>query len=335
MGHPDKIDPKANPSKKAGSMAVGQPVYNYHSGKLIGTVKGHGAGEGVTVETPGGDLKHYKATTTWKYLGGSAGAANAPATSSAPETPQDVLGDSAPPAPVPYFAGLPEWNNMGAAGGTQGAQWFTDPASGQKYVVKAYGGDQSRVATEALAGAIYKALGVDVPDTGVGTMLDGSRVFVSKALPGNPKPKVLKGQPKSQQLGQGFMADALLANHDVVGLEDDNILWDANGKPWRVDVGGTFFYRAMGGPKDFGPEPNEIKSMLDPKRQAGRTMIVTPEMLKEQAANIGNTLTPAQIHALVESAGFPTQAEADRVEKALIARVAHMKMYAEGTWKPE
>ncbi|KAJ5069625.1 hypothetical protein M0811_02195 [Anaeramoeba ignava] len=65
-----------------------------------------------------------------------------------------------------------------------------------------------------------------------------------------------------------FVLDCLLANWDVAGLQDENIMIEnSTEKPFRIDFGGALSYRAMGEKKkveewtgDFVPE---IFTMLD------------------------------------------------------------------------
>jgi hypothetical protein len=54
-----------------------------------------------------------------------------------------------------------------------------------------------------------------------------------------------------EQLRDGFVTDVLLGNWDVVGLDEDNILVDAEGNAWRIDNGGSLRYRAQGRKKDL------------------------------------------------------------------------------------
>jgi hypothetical protein len=141
--------------------------------------------------------------------------------------------------------------------------------------------------------------------------------------------KTERWREPSADLGAGFMADALLANWDVVGLEQDNVLWH-EGRPTRVDQGGTLEYRAMGGTKKFGPVPSEVWTMARPGGQALGTMALTPEGKRDQARKIAETLTPEAIDELVDAAPFKDAAMRGRVRENLKARVAWMGRYAAG-----
>jgi SPP1 gp7 family putative phage head morphogenesis protein len=432
--HADSI-PTTSKSKKASSFQVGDAAYNYHTGKLIGTVSSKPGDGTITLKKPDGSEKTYKTSTTWKYpADAAAGSAPTPAAAPASDIPEpsgdyvslakipagthifvsgnhlgtvvsatpgtaskkatitvtspsgkthtfdgpswpsvqvpagtDLSGGdgptnpaaltgapaaAAPEAPQAAQAPIVNWDAQNitftpqkAAGGTQGAQW-AQGSDGGKYVVKTYAGDppakaKNRVATEVLANAVYKLMGVPVPDGGKATV-NGKPAYVSRALPSDAESQKFGSTWKTVHadaataLGQGFMTDALLANHDVVGLDDDNILW-AGGKGYRVDVGGTLFFRAQGGVKQgYDGTPSEVWSMLQKKGgQADRSMIVTDVMKKAQAAAIAGALTPAIIEALVDAAGFADPEYAALVKKTLNARVSWMGKYAAGQVKED
>lgn len=209
------------------------------------------------------------------------------------------------------------------AGGTQGAR-FAEGKDGDKYVVKTYQGNQDRVATELLGNAIYRKLGIAVPEATV-AMFDKKPAVASRVVEG--KTDQWKGE--NAALGEGFMADALLANWDVVGLTQDNVLWD-DGEPIRVDQGGTLEFRAQGSSKPFGPVPSEVWTMSGPKGQAYGRMLLTPEVKHEGAAQIAAVLTPEAIDELVNVAPFKDMAMKERVRENLKARVDWMRRYSTG-----
>jgi hypothetical protein len=140
---------------------------------------------------------------------------------------------------------------------------------------------------------------------------------------------VRTGFPPSEKLGQHYMADALLANWDFVGMTGDNILWDENGDPIRIDQGGTLEYRAQGQSKPFGPVPTEVWTMLS-KGQGKRGVVVSEEQMKAQAGQIAKRLTPARIDSLVDEAPFADEQMRDRVRENLKARVGWMRDFAAG-----
>lgn len=214
------------------------------------------------------------------------------------------------------------------AGGSNGAQWFEDDA-GDRWLVKTYRGDIDRVATELTANAVYRELGAVAPEAGA-IGVGGKPAIGYKALEGEVREHVFSKEGPNADFSKHFMTDALLANWDFVGLDDDNVLWDAEGKPIRVDQGGTFAFRAMGGEKPYGPVPTEVWTMLSPKGQGFRSVSLSEGEKKEQAAEIGERLPDGKIDALVDAAPWQDADMRENVRAALKARVGWMRRYADG-----
>lgn len=131
------------------------------------------------------------------------------------------------------------------------------------------------------------------------------------------------------ELADGFMADALLANWDVVGLELDNVLWDGD-HPVRLDQGGTFAFRAQGKRKPYGPVPTEVWTMMSPGGQAFGRMAVTEGVRRRSAAEIGERLTPERVDALVDDAPFADEELRESIRENLKARARWMGDYGAG-----
>lgn len=250
-----------------------------------------------------------------------------PASMSSPE--QDL---EMPPAEV---LGIPSYDDAAltdkkAAGGSNGAR-IAEDEDGNGWLVKTYRGDTDRVATELLANALYRELGVAVAPAGVyhPEAPEGKEPWTSLAYP------LIDGETRrwegeDEQLADGYMADALLANWDVVGLEQDNVLWDEDGNPVRLDQGGTLAYRAMGSPKPFGPVPTEVWTMMSPGGQPFGRMKVTEELMRVQAREIEERLTPERVDELVDAAPFADLEQKEAVREALKARVAWMGAFGRG-----
>lgn len=199
---------------------------------------------------------------------------------------------------------------IGSAGGTQGAKWYEDTSTGARWVVKAYK-DPNRVATELTSNAVYRQLGIPVAEA-VTTTVDGQPVYASREVKGK-----LLGETHLDELSpdarlafnsgfsKGFIADAMLASRDVVGAIKDNIVVSDDGTPYRIDVGGTLFYRARGLLKDFGPDAMEHVSMLAGKAGKVYAEAGLDEYTKQQSALvIGARLSDAWIGQTVTAAGF-------------------------------
>jgi hypothetical protein len=220
------------------------------------------------------------------------------------------------------------------AGGSNGAMLAED-VEGTRWIVKNYKGNQDRVATELLANALYRELGIDVPEAGT-LSFGGKPALAYPLVEGTPGGGKLRVGGPNRELAKGFMADAYLANWDVVGLDHDNLLWpegtekvDADTKPVRLDQGGSLQYRAMGSTKAFGPVPSEVWTMAGPGGQGFGTMALTPEVKRQGAAEIAK-LSDARIEALADAAGFASGKMRDEVVEALKARRDWMAAYAKG-----
>jgi hypothetical protein len=234
-------------------------------------------------------------------------------------------------------AGIPDYTSLtnaganltitGSAGGTTGAQKATDE-TGKKWLVKAYQGKQDRVATELLANAVYRAMGHKAADAGVIDTPEGKKLAYP-LVDGQVKHWSGTDEAKMKALGQGVMTDALVGNWDFAGLEDDNVLWNGD-EPTRIDQGGTFMFRAQGKPKDFGPLPLEVKSLLTGGGQGVKGVSVSEASLRAQAKDIAATMTPEKIDALVDAAPFKDQNMKQTIRENLKARVAWMKAFGDG-----
>jgi hypothetical protein len=104
---------------------------------------------------------------------------------------------------------------------------------------------------EALANTIYNDLGIGAPKSTMFETKEGKEAFASEIIKDGThvlaEEKDKKGY--ANKVLDGFVADILVSNWDVVGLGLDNILIGKNGDAYRVDSGGTFLYRAQGASK--------------------------------------------------------------------------------------
>ena len=146
-------------------------------------------------------------------------------------------------------------------GGSTGATLAQDK-NGNSFVVKG-GNSPDHIRSEAAANAVYEAAGVAVPRTKLDESNHSKPKQVSEYVEAKPLASV-KGAERQQAISEiqkGFAADALLANWDVVGLEQDNILVPKSGPPMRVDNGGSLKFRAQGKDKPFGSTVGELDSL--------------------------------------------------------------------------
>lgn len=161
-------------------------------------------------------------------------------------------------------------------GGSTGAKLVEDKM-GRRFVQKTAGGNAKikpeHLQREYAATQAYKALGISVPEQHLYHPTDNKKewdaitggaslVMLSAYIPGNTKelndylnedPSLKNERLKEVQtlVQKNFVADCLLANWDVVGLNYDNIRIDVDTKKiWRVDNGSGLDYRAQGAKKD-------------------------------------------------------------------------------------
>lgn len=146
-------------------------------------------------------------------------------------------------------------------GGSTGADLYQAP-DGSKWVFKK-GAHANHMYNEYVSNKLYdkfgKALGLKVPQAFIGDFENDKDVFVMQYLDGSI-PFADAPEDSKQDLVKGFILDVLFANWDVLGTDYslDNVrYW--KGEFYRVDLGGSLLYRAMGGAKggQFTDVPGE------------------------------------------------------------------------------
>ena len=177
----------------------------------------------------------------------------------------------------PNFTNIQNKKISNLAGST-GAELYKN-STDTKWVVKSAKkgkGGFEQVKIEALANDIYEAVGIPVPKHKLDVAskllileyIDGPTLKeINKAeIPGGESKGESKYEKAKAELQKGFIVDALIANWDVIGLHEDNIIVPSNGTPAvRIDNGGTFMFKATGGKKPFGKFVTEIYTMRDKK----------------------------------------------------------------------
>lgn len=157
------------------------------------------------------------------------------------------------PSPIPGFPGdLDGLEVVRSLGGSTGAQLVRDPVTGSLFVLKR-GASPDHLKEEATADALYRVLGLSVPQSHVYTT-DRGPAKLAAYVPGQTLGELRAADHVAYEkavatLRKGFVADALLGNWDVVGLGLDNVLVDAQGTVYRIDNGGSLRYRAQGAKK--------------------------------------------------------------------------------------
>lgn len=222
--------------------------------------------------------------------------------------PPKSTGDGWPPDPA-------KLRTVRGLGGSTGAELVTD---GQGQWVRKRGKTPGHLRSEDQADRIYRALGVDVPDsrlydppgegpTKLGVWIEGTRPL-----------SALKGaelEAARAKLREGFALDALLGNWDVIGLKSDNILVGPDGRVYRVDNGGALAYRAQGAKKSgtqWGPAVGELSTM--------KSSAVNPSASAVFGA-LGPKEIEAQVDALLAKRATILGAADAETRKALAARL--------------
>lgn len=173
-----------------------------------------------------------------------------------------------------FPASLSELEKVRDLGGSTGAELVRD-AQGRLYVRKR-GASADHLREEMLADSLYREAGVNVPKFREYTDADGRPVKLAQFVEGDTLGSLLgatSGDKRARldralgQLRDGLAIDALLGNWDVVGMDFDNVLVDADGNAWRIDNGGSLRFRAMGRRKtaqEWQRYVGELWSLRDP-----------------------------------------------------------------------
>ncbi len=184
--------------------------------------------------------------------------------------------ESDPHTPVPPMliaasaggTGAARYELIGEREGSNPGGWYRHAETGNAWYCKRYPNpDNARI--EALANAIYSRAGIPVPETGLLAAEDGLWIASKKVASGRHATK--EEQISDRRFQAGFVADAYLANWDVVGEFFDNIIADDAAVLYRVDNGGCGPLRANGESKPYAADALiELDDMRDPRFHAGQ-----------------------------------------------------------------
>lgn len=154
---------------------------------------------------------------------------------------------------------------------------LVEDQDGKKWVSKK-GNNEGHLRSEALADELYRRAGLDVPAGGLVESPKGPYKF-TEYLKGDTLDEWRVGKDKAEvdamysKIQDGFVADALFANWDVAGLNHDNIMI-VDGKPFRIDNGGSLDYRAQGAKKNnWGGIVHELDTLRNPNISSSASKI--------------------------------------------------------------
>ena len=143
-------------------------------------------------------------------------------------------------------------------GGSTGAELYKYKG---KFFVFKKGNSPQHFKEEYYANQIYQFLKIPVPKT---------KLFENGLLKeyiDDVRPVDWNNEDDARQILNGYVADAFLANWDI--YKNDNILVsNKTGIPYRIDNGGALRYRAQGQPKDnFDATVNELVTLKEQNPQ--------------------------------------------------------------------
>lgn len=213
----------------------------------------------------------------------------------------------------------------GQLGSNEGG-WYEKP-NGERFYVKFYE-NPSQGQAEFVANAVYAKLGIKTVRSEI-IQLDGREAIASPAVP-EATPASREAQGGSEDVQKGFVADAFLANWDVVGLVYDNIVQGEDGF-YRIDNGGSLIFRAQGGDKTYSPDSiPELQSMRVPGRPTGEVFAgITEDEIGRQARELVSKLSPEDIRAIIDESGLEGK-DRDRILTGLLGRREYLvKTYGE------
>lgn len=218
-----------------------------------------------------------------------------------------------------------DWQKVSEQLGSNDGGWYEDAETRERHYVKWYENpDQAKV--EYIANAVYGALGINAPRSQLVEM-NGRIGVASGEIAGakNIHPKELM---RHSDTPLGFIADAYLANWDVVGLDYDNMVAGEDGRIYRIDNGGTLHFRAQGEQKEFPADHvPELETMRNPLFQAGKVFAnLKLDELRGQAERLCQQLTSKDIDQIVKASALDAET-ADAVRAALIGRRRYIAEY--------
>jgi hypothetical protein len=176
----------------------------------------------------------------------------------------------------------------------------------QKYYLKTPR-DPKQAHVEVATSKLYNSVGINTLNPFIHNTESGTHV-VTKWQTANPfgHPDKIKDHLGDSAENHIEMAKihhmaVITKNHDIVGLDFDNLL-HSNGKVISADQGGAMMFRAMGDKKEFGNDVDEIESFKVARRPTGKVFGQVHPMAHEVAAQeIKKHLTDDTIDDIVQA----------------------------------
>ncbi|MFI3300892.1 MAG: HD domain-containing protein [Candidatus Gastranaerophilales bacterium] len=145
---------------------------------------------------------------------------------------------------------------MDTQGGSNTA-YFTQIEDKLYYIKYPNAAELGQSIEEVMASQLYRAAEIDAPNLEFVYDKEGGIIGMASEY----VPNISKQASSNSEIYEGFAADCWLANWDA--SKNGNTEYK-NGKPVKVDVGGSLNYRARGGLKaDFNSIVNELASIIE------------------------------------------------------------------------
>lgn len=131
----------------------------------------------------------------------------------------------------------------GKPGGSAEGAIYTDPKTGQKFLVK-HMKNEDVARCEVVGAHLYRAIGIVCPDVRCGILPANGKFSIFSPWIEGVKTLEMTDRVRGLFASQ-FAGDVWLANFDCIGLSGDNAYW-LKGNTIRIEAGGSLFFRAMG-----------------------------------------------------------------------------------------
>jgi hypothetical protein len=189
-------------------------------------------------------------------------------------------------------------------GSNEGGTFRDSIVTGKEFYVKTPKSEEHR-RNEMLASALYRLTNIGSAGVRFGSDANGVEKTYSEIIPGRALAETELTAKTKKEIQEGFAIDAWLANWDVAGLEDDNIIIDGIGRPYRIDMGGALLFRAQGALKGeaFGDEVAEIDTLRDPDKNPASAALFGDMTYSDLVASASKLLdvSPKEIDILVDA----------------------------------
>ena len=193
---------------------------------------------------------------------------------------------------------------------------FKHKQTGKQFYIKfSSSGNDEQVKSEALANNLYELLGIGT----LGTSLISFKGKTALKSDWNPNLETIPIGQMSKEAGimDSFVADAWLANWDVIGPQNDNTQKSGD-KIIKIDSGGALKFGGAGGAKPFTATVNELETLRDPTKAKVAYKVfqdITNENLVTGAQKLAK-VTDAHIDAIVNNSQISNKENMKEVLKA-------------------